>query len=75
MNPLSSKVLRSNFPQFFLIKRLLAAELRYRLKLEEIQKTGDPQDLGVSDPVIVQGVSKIAMDRPVLNPRSAYVSA
>jgi len=43
-----------------LLKRLLAAELGHRLKLEEIQKTGDPEDLIVSDPVIVQGVSKIA---------------
>ncbi|MCK5570282.1 MAG: ferritin family protein, partial [Spirochaetes bacterium] len=53
-----------------LLKRLLAAELGHRLKLEEIQKTGDPEDLIVSDPVIFQGVSKIDRDWPDLNPRS-----
>jgi rubrerythrin len=54
-----------------LLKKLLVAELKHRMKLDELQKKGDLKDLQVTDDAKVEGSQEISSDWPLLNPWSA----
>ncbi len=53
-----------------LLKKLLVAELKHRMKLDELQKNGDLKDLQVTDDAEVDEVQELSSDWPQLNPWS-----
>lgn len=55
-----------------LLKKLCAAELRHRLKLEELQKTGESEELEISTQAEIELFDEKEQPWPEVNSRSTY---